>query len=563
MSLRSRLRRFVSRCSGAVARRVRAWYGADHRAYERGVSARRTRYHLPPSEGQFSLLTTVYAGTPPEFFEETIESVREQSLQGFEWIILGHGELSPELNRLLDLVDADVRVRVIRRETNLGIIGGMRVCLEAATGEYVIPLDSDDLLTPDALQLVQHSLAQHANPAFVYTDEALLIDGRVQAPFRRPAWDPILNSDCSYVWHLTAFRRELALKLGLYTDAGCEYCHDWDTITRFAAAGQTPVHIPEVAYLWRKHAASHTNRVRSSTADPMATDSPAVASQKALLERERQRLSRPELFEIELFPVNRGAPEYHVSRKRVAPGSMTLVHLMPPSGPKRTLGADLLRFVHATGYPFQSVLLVGAAADPGPLREEIGRALDELSDQFGLPRKDRPRVHSLTTGSDFAGFMKYDFDTEYVAVCSAGYVPEGDRWPWEALKLFERFPQVPLIAGRLLDSDGFVLSGGAAFSSDGEIVIPGRGLGRSDPGDYGLALKPCSVALVDDRFWIGREAFFRKLWSEQPPAAQPAVSHLWPIASEHHIVSAILREMAGPGDLRIASTPLISARWRG
>jgi hypothetical protein len=581
--VRSRLRRYASRLGSALRRRVRAWRGSDDHEYRKTLAARRTRYHLPPAAGLFSLLTTVYPGTPPDCFRETLESVCDQSLADFEWIILGHGELPGELTELLDQAESDARIRVLRIPENLGIIGGMRVCLDAATGEYVVPIDSDDLISPDALQLVQHAITRHQQPAFLFTDEALLIDGRVSSPFRRSGWDPVLAADCSTIWHLCAFRREVAIELDVYGDRSCEFCHDWDSVTRFARAGYTPVHIPEVAYLWRQHAQSHTNtrlrdRRKLSQADragagglpegdAAADASPVLRSQWSLLERERLRLANPDLYEVTRFPISRGTTEYHLARKRVAPASMTYVHLMPPGGPKRTIGRDLIQLLTSTRYPFESVLLVGAAAETGDLAEQVARILDQLGQEYGLARTTadtpRPRLHQLTTGSDFAGFMKFDFSTDYVVVCAAGYLPEGDHWPWETLKLFERFPNVPVIAGRLVDSDGIVESGGAAFSSEGEIVVPGRGLAWDDPGVYGLDLKPRSVDLVDDRFWIGRAAFFRKLWSDQlPRSAGPTPTHLWPIASEHHIVSAILREMAGPSDIRFAASPLISARWR-
>lgn len=581
--VRSRLRRYASRLGSALRRRVRSWRGSDDRDYRKALAARRTRYHLPPASGLFSLLTTVYPGTPPDCFRETLESVCDQSHADFEWIILGHGNLPAELIELLDQAETDARIRVIRSEKNLGIIGGMRVCLEAASGDYVLPVDSDDLISPDALQLVQHAIERHQRPDFLFTDEALLIDGRVSAPFRRSPWDPVLSADCSTIWHLCAFRRERAIDLDVYGDPSCEYCHDWDTVTRFSRAGYRPIHIPDIAYLWRQHPASHTNRRNlerqisapqegreprtGDTGESVQRVSPVLASQWSLLERERLRMKHPDLYEVSRFPISRGTTEYHLARKRITPATMTYVHLMPPGGPKRTVARDLIQLLSSTRYPFDSVLLVGATTETGNLALDVARILDGLSGEFDLPRtvadRDRPRLHQLTTGSDFAGFMKFDFSTEYVVVCSAGYLPEGDHWPWETLKLFERFPDVPVIAGRLVDSDGMVESGGAAFSSEGEIVVPGRGLACDDPGEYGLALKPCSVDLVDDRFWIGRASFFRKLWSDHlPRPTGPMQSHLWPIASEHHIVSAILREMAGPSAIRFAASPLISARWR-
>ena len=66
-----------------------------------------------------------------------------------------------------------------------------------------------------------------------------------------------------------SFDRELALTLGVYTDPAAEGSHDWDTFTRFLAAGRTPVHIPEVLYSKRIHQASSGN----VQAKPIVTDS--------------------------------------------------------------------------------------------------------------------------------------------------------------------------------------------------------------------------------------------------------------------------------------------------
>src|SRR5204863_9179756 len=141
-------------------------------------------------------------------------------------------------------------------------IAGMRKCLEVAEGEYVIPFDADDVLVRDALETLSEEIANSAGPSFLYSDEDMLVDDLPTAPYLRPDWDPVLNLCTSYAFHLCAFRRHDALELGVYTDSAVEWCHDWDTITRFADSGHGPVHVSEILYHWRTHRASSTNRPR-------------------------------------------------------------------------------------------------------------------------------------------------------------------------------------------------------------------------------------------------------------------------------------------------------------
>ena len=112
-------------------------------------------------------------------------------------------------------------VRVIDAVDNVGIIGAMRVCLAAATTDYILPLDADDLLEDDALEiLVAWAAAEDADLAF--SDEDHLANGAFDHPFLRPGFDPVLHTESAYIWHACVVRRERAVSVGAYQDAGAE-----------------------------------------------------------------------------------------------------------------------------------------------------------------------------------------------------------------------------------------------------------------------------------------------------------------------------------------------------
>jgi len=121
-----------------------------------------------------------------------------------------------------------------------------------------------------------------------------LNDGQPRSRYARPGFDPILNIESSYIWHLSAFRRDRALALGAYTDSGPELCHDWDTSTRFARADAVMVHVPHVLYHWRSHAASTSGcsaQTKSTSSMPsMPYDGPAPNVRDTKLHPENQRV---------------------------------------------------------------------------------------------------------------------------------------------------------------------------------------------------------------------------------------------------------------------------------
>jgi hypothetical protein len=428
------------------------------------ISTRAKEFSTLASPGQFSFLTGVYEKTPVEVFKETTDSVLAQSSRNFQWIILAHGPIPRPLDDFLVKLEPDTRIRIIRLPENLGIIGGMRRCLEEAGGQYVIPLDADDLLTPDALTVLASRL-QSLTP-LVYSDEDSLVKGRPQSPYFRPDWDPLLNLSSSYIFHLVAFDRRMALELGIYSDQAANWCHDWDTVFHFIAAGHKPVHIPEVLYHWRMHEVSHTNKAGPHEG--------SLQSQRHLLERFLASRSDGNLFEIKPFPIFRGAQEWWLARKQMEPVRFDLA-IMPGSGAAATrpeVGAN---------YPFAA----GANVN---------------------------NIESLA-------HLAANSTSSLIAVVRGDLTPADGYWPWEAQGLFTLHPDMSLLAGRILDANKNVLGGPEQIDARGKAICSYRGMAWNDPGVMALALKPHTVDCPNSAFFIVRADFLRSAVSKLPREA--------------------------------------------
>ncbi len=493
------------------------------------------RSGLPPAEtGRFSLLTSVYAGTPARLFEQTAQTVFDQAPSQFEWVLLAHGPVSPETDRVVQRVAMNPHVRFLQREQNLGILGAMRLCLESAQGDYIVPLDADDLLTRDALAVLSHAIDQQGRPEFVYTDEDLLVGRRPQSPFFRPDWDPVLNLSNSYIWHLCAFRRLTALDLGVYSDSRANYCHDWDTVFRFANAGFPIVHLPEVVHHWRRHARSTTNQ--------NAPHAGSLDSQRFVLERQIFRQPDPARYEVVEFPMFRGAQEWTIHRRPVDPQPADLVILAGPSraAPPAAVwldGTDYpIRAVHFLGAPPDTVLGVEAASEPEQLRD---------APRCGRWAKPAVQFWPTVTLRDFAAAAA-QLSGVMTVVCSAGLWPRANDWLWEALKMFEFHADLCLIAGRVVSDSQEIVAGGELFEYGGP-TCPEAGWLIDDPGPYGMFLKPRSVDAVAPEFFIARTAFLQRALLQIDPTAARDSWGVW------------LGGLAAEEGQRVATNPLIAA----
>ena len=191
-------------------------------------------------------------------------------------------------------------------------------------------------------------------------------------PFSRPGFDPVLNLGVSYIWHLCAFRRERALALGVYSDHGAEFCHDWDTVVRFAEAGRPIVHVPHVLYHWRTHAASQSH---TDTQNPGS-----IASTRAVLERAWRGVGAPDALR------DRRVPAVSRRRRMVDPA---------PAGRRALLGVVVLG-AHARPTARALGALPGAvlATDVVALSRRL-ETLDDWRDARGRHAARRRAASSL------------------------------------------------------------------------------------------------------------------------------------------------------------------------
>ena len=322
------------------------WRSRETRDYERWIAQRlidrRAKYGETPEPGLFSIVTPVWDGSPVKYLNALARSIAPQNENGAsEWVVVDNGCSRPDLLGALGSLGGQRWVKLIRLDSNRGIIHGMRRCLEEASGRYILPVDADDLLYPDALRIVASAVKAHDYPVLLYTDEDKAIGSRFYQPYLKPGWDPVLLLNSAYIAHLGVIDREKALALGAYSDVGTEGSPDWDLFVRFLIAGYEGVHIPEVAYSWRVHA--------RSTADDDASKTYIGSSQRRVLQRYLDAHPHGAKFELEQSPLFAGGAHWHFRRK---PDAHRKISTTSPDATQEQLTVlaqrkeDLIAFVH-------------------------------------------------------------------------------------------------------------------------------------------------------------------------------------------------------------------------
>jgi glycosyltransferase involved in cell wall biosynthesis len=88
----------------------------------------------------------------PEHLKLSIESILQQSMIDFEFIIIDDCSNQETKQLLSSYCAQDVRIRIITNEANKGIAKSLNYGISIATGEIIARHDADDIAEPTRLQ---------------------------------------------------------------------------------------------------------------------------------------------------------------------------------------------------------------------------------------------------------------------------------------------------------------------------------------------------------------------------------------------------------------------------
>lgn len=224
------------------------------------VSNKRPRYSYTPADPLVrpcvSIVTPFY-NTGAEF-AETARSVFNQSLQEWEWIIVNDGSTEPGSLKILDgFRNADPRIRVIDHEKNRGLSAARNTGYHNATAEFILQLDSDDLIEPTAVEKLLWALETIPQSSFV---SGLTVGfGEQKYLWRRGFHEGYKFLFENVVTATCMVRKHVHKKIGGYDEKLLHGLEDWDFWLRCAEAGYWGHTVYE--YLeWYRRRANHGDR---------------------------------------------------------------------------------------------------------------------------------------------------------------------------------------------------------------------------------------------------------------------------------------------------------------
>jgi glycosyltransferase involved in cell wall biosynthesis len=209
------------------------------------------------------------------FVEQTVRSLLDQTYESLEIIVVDDGSTDKTADRVDALTHKHPQIRLIR-QSNRGVAAARNRGIEESRGEFIAPVDADDIWFPDAVKKLADCLLKSdldvgvAYAWSVIIDENGMLDGRFRCS--KIEGNVLATLIChNFLGNAssTLIRRACFDQVGGYDEAfytrGFRGFEDWDLYLRIARYYRFRV-VPQFLIGYRKSATSMTSDL-SSMAD--------------------------------------------------------------------------------------------------------------------------------------------------------------------------------------------------------------------------------------------------------------------------------------------------------
>ncbi len=228
----------------------------------------------------FSIIISAY--NRGDMLRSALESIRGQTFEDFECLAMDDGS-TDNVPQVIASFAGDRRFRALRNDKNKGMNAARNIAFEAATGDYVTFLDSDDMWLPSRLEAFHARIKSSPESGFLFSNAYLLRFGRLIGLLfdpRRPIPEGVVpghfavgDGQLPYLTTNVAIRRDAFTRWGGFSKGF--KATDTELFARYLSHGLPVAVIREPLAVRRIHedqiTAGHAENFRQSMAALPAT----------------------------------------------------------------------------------------------------------------------------------------------------------------------------------------------------------------------------------------------------------------------------------------------------
>jgi len=194
-----------------------------------------------------SIITPIY--NYGLMFEKTLQSIFESTYKNLEIIIINDGSSDDYVKTKLSHLESHPNITVIHQE-NMGPSEARNNGIRKSIGQFILPLDSDDMIYPDYIQSCVSILKNNKKISPVYCDTHHV--GQIQGVEQRPEWSLDRLKQGPFIVNCSMFHRESFDICNGY-DTNLFGWEDYDLWVRMALSGFSGKRIPKPLFIYFHH----------------------------------------------------------------------------------------------------------------------------------------------------------------------------------------------------------------------------------------------------------------------------------------------------------------------
>ena len=149
-----------------------------------------------------------------DFLRESLASIFQQVYPFHELSIVDRGSENPAVRKTLEALSADPRTKISLQRGEKRDVEAIAKIMKRASAEWILLMDAEDVLEPNALYNMVASLQNTVEIDFVFSDSDLLDDKGVRiAPQFKPVWAVGAHYPLGYYQHPVLLHERLVKKL--------------------------------------------------------------------------------------------------------------------------------------------------------------------------------------------------------------------------------------------------------------------------------------------------------------------------------------------------------------
>ncbi|MBP3687365.1 MAG: glycosyltransferase [Alphaproteobacteria bacterium] len=203
-----------------------------------------------------------------DYIEEAIESIRRQTFQDFEFIIVNDASDDNTQNILNYYEIIDSRIHIITNPTQMGISYSRNLAYDISKGKYIAVMDDDDIALSDRLEKEVAYLETHPNTVVVGSQIDVFTTGEEgNVKFWNKSWVEPINEDAmpimmhlkNYICHSSTLIRKYFLEqTGIRYNESLSCTVDYDLWMQILLNGGKIRNLPDTLQRYRVHNKSIT-----------------------------------------------------------------------------------------------------------------------------------------------------------------------------------------------------------------------------------------------------------------------------------------------------------------